>query len=192
MEDEWFRKCLLKFLRSSELDKKILLLRLAMKKNFNDISYELHKEDRQKHFNSEKLLSWKNKKTVDFWRHERMYSCLSPILSSYPSSSWLTVGDGRYGTDANYILSKGEKDVLATDISDTYLKIAYEEGFINKYKVENAEQLSFSNDSFDFVLCKESYHHFPRPMVALYEMIRVARKGVILIEPQDQNQRSRY
>jgi len=35
------------------------------------------------------------------------------------------------------------------------------------------------------VLCKEAFHHFPRPMVALYEMLRVARKAVVLIEPQD-------
>lgn len=38
---------------------------------------------------------------------------------------------------------------------------------------------------FDFVLCKESYHHFPRPPIALYEMLRVARRGVVLIEPID-------
>jgi len=28
-------------------------------------------------------------------------------------------------------------------------------------------------------------HHFPRPYVALYEMLRVARLGVFLIEPND-------
>src|SRR5690606_20292919 len=33
--------------------------------------------------------------------------------------------------------------------------------------------------------CKEAYHHFPRPPIALYEMLRVARRGVILIEPHD-------
>src|SRR5262249_1159034 len=35
------------------------------------------------------------------------------------------------------------------------------------------------------VFCKESYHHFPRPMLALYEMLRVARKSVVLIEPNE-------
>ena len=158
-----------------------------MTEDFNLKSYELHKAEHQKHFNSEKLSSWKNKTTVDFWRHERMYSNISPLIDSYPDASWLTIGDGRYGTDANFILSQGCKDVLATDISDTYLRIALAEGFITNYKTENAESLSFDNSSFDFVLCKEAYHHFPRPMVALYEMIRVAKKGVILMEPQDPN-----
>jgi len=47
--------------------------------------------------------------------------------------------------------------------------------------------MSFSDGSFDFVLCKEACHHFPRPFVAIYEMLRVARKGIILIEPKDGN-----
>ena len=140
-----------------------------MKEDFNLISYELHKAEYQKHFNSDRLSSWKSKTTVDFWRHERMYSTISPLIDSFPNANWLTIGDGRYGTDANFILSQGFKDVLATDISDTYLKIALAEGFITKYKNENAENLSFNNNSFDFVLCKEAYHHFPRPMVAFNE-----------------------
>jgi SAM-dependent methyltransferase len=51
--------------------------------------------------------------------------------------------------------------------------------------VENAESLSFQDSVFDYVFCKESYHHFPRPMLALYEMLRVAKSGVLLIEPND-------
>jgi SAM-dependent methyltransferase len=75
--------------------------------------------------------------------------------------------------------------VLATDISDTMLREAQACGYIKKYQKENAERLSFKDDAFDFVLCKEAYHHFPRPMMALYEMLRVTRKGIVLIEPDD-------
>lgn len=39
------------------------------------------------------------------------------------------------------------------------------------------------DDAFDYVLCKDSYHHMPRPMIALYQMLRVARRAVVLIEP---------
>lgn len=52
-------------------------------------------------------------------------------------------------------------------------------------RVENAEKLSSPNETLDFVLCKESYHHFTRPMLALYEMLRVATKAVVLIEPNE-------
>jgi ubiquinone/menaquinone biosynthesis C-methylase UbiE len=65
------------------------------------------------------------------------------------------------------------------------LKIAHERKFIHSFSAENAERMSFLNNSFDYVYCKESFHHFSRPYAALYEMYRVARKGVILTEPRD-------
>ena len=95
-----------------------------MSKDFHKISYDRHRSHYEENFDREKLDSWAKKDTTNYWRHERMYSNLDPIIEANPNSKWLTVGDGKYGTDANYILSKGIKDVLATDISDTYLKIS--------------------------------------------------------------------
>jgi len=127
---------------------------------------------------------WLKSNTIDSWRHQRMYGCLDPILDIYKGNSWLTIGDGRYGTDAHYLLQKGAQ-VTASNIDDTLLKKANKLGFIQKFRKENAERLSFKGNSFDFVLCKESLHHFPRPYIGLYEMLRVARKGMVLIEPND-------
>ncbi len=158
-----------------------------MSTDFNIRSYDLHTKHFSKVFNQEILESWKKKDSVDYWRHENMYKNLDPLIESYPDAKWLTIGDGRYGTDANYLLSKGIKNVMASDISDTLLKIAKADNFIIDYRIENAEKLSFEDNSFDFILCKEAYHHFPRPAIALYEMIRVAKKGIILIEPMDKN-----
>jgi len=90
-----------------------------------------------------------------------------------------------YGTDANALISMGAENVFSTDISDKLLEIGNDCGFINEYAAENAEQLSFDNEQFDFVLCKEAYHHFPRPHIALHEMLRVCKVGVVLMEPND-------
>src|SRR5690606_3411078 len=109
--------------------------------------------------------AWLRPDTVNAWRLERMYSCAIPLLEAYPDASWLTVGDGRYGLDAMYLRSRGAK-ALATDISGILLEEAKAQGLIDDYRVENAEHLSFASESFDFVFCKESYHHFPRPMCA--------------------------
>lgn len=149
-------------------------------------SYQSHSEH-DKTPNFEKVETWKKFDTVDAWRHKRMYDNVLPLIHNYPSSKWLTIGDGRYGTDANYLIRNHISDVLATSISDVLLKKAKEEGFINNYKVENAENLSFEDESFDFIFCKEAYHHFPRPMIALYEMLRVAKIGIVIIEPLDPN-----
>jgi ubiquinone/menaquinone biosynthesis C-methylase UbiE len=128
--------------------------------------------------------TWLETDTVDAWRHKRMYGALDSILKAEPHAKWLTVGDGRYGTDANYILNNGG-DAVATDISDLLLKEAQVAGFITEFSKENAESLSFEDVQFDYVLCKEAFHHFPRPFIALYEMLRVAARGVVLIEPND-------
>lgn len=74
---------------------------------------------------------------------------------------------------------------MATDLNTDFLSVAKEVGIVNDCAAENAEQLTFGDSSFDYVLCKESYHHFPRPYSGLYEMIRVSRKGIVLIEPND-------
>jgi ubiquinone/menaquinone biosynthesis C-methylase UbiE len=156
--------------------------------SYHKISYKKHSEYLKRFgtMGKEKILSetWFRQDTVDAWRHQRMYKSLDPILNEDPNATWLTVGDGRYGTDSKYISEKGG-DVLASDLSDLLLQHAKKMGFIKKYKKENAESLSFKDNEFDYILCKESYHHFPRPMTALYEMLRVSKKGVILIEPND-------
>ena len=153
-----------------------------------DMSYERHVAHYEQFLSDPTSIevgkSWANSDTVDAWRHNRMYALLDPLLETVPGAHWLTIGDGRYGTDAHYLLSKGAR-ALATDISDALLVKAHYDEYIQAYQCENAECLSFADASFDFVLCKESYHHFPRPMLGLYEMVRVTKQATILIEPID-------
>lgn len=122
--------------------------------------------------------------SIDNWRHTRMLDLTRPIWESFPESQWITVGDGRYGSDAAYLHSHDVK-VIATSLTDDKLKHAHEQGHIPAFQAENAEHISLPDNAVDFVLCKEAYHHFPRPPIALYEMLRVARVGVVLIEPLD-------
>ncbi|MFD2207941.1 class I SAM-dependent methyltransferase [Kiloniella antarctica] len=128
--------------------------------------------------------SWFRDDTVDVWRNTRMYDSVD-CFNHRPELSFLTVGDGRFGLDAIRISQKGFNNVTATDISDALLSQAKEKGLISKYLIENAESLSLPDDSYDVVFCKESYHHFPRAPLALYEMLRVCKLATILIEPRD-------
>jgi ubiquinone/menaquinone biosynthesis C-methylase UbiE len=154
----------------------------AQDDTFQDASYHAH--ERLYENRGSIVETWKQENTVDAWRHARMYRCIDPVLKQFPGNRWITVGDGRYGTDAHYLESRGA-NAVATDIADTMLQKAKADGYIREFSKENAERLSFADNSFDFALCKESYHHFPRPMLALYELLRVAKKGVVLIEPDE-------
>jgi len=130
--------------------------------------------------------SWHNKDTLDYWRHERMINKVKPIINYNNKATWLTIGDGRYGSDGNILKNLGAKNISCSDISIKLLVLAKKKKLIKKYSKQNAENLTFNSSTFDYVLCKESFHHFSKPYLALYEMFRVSKKGVILIEPSDE------
>ncbi len=97
--------------------------------------------------------------------------------------TWLTVADNN-GFEANYLKKRGQ-DVTASDISDALLAEAHRRGGIDKFRAINAESIDFEDNAFDYVSCREAFHHFPRAYLGLYEMVRVARKAAIVIEPAD-------
>jgi SAM-dependent methyltransferase len=53
--------------------------------------------------------------------------------------------------------------------------------------VGRAEDLQFDDDSFDIVFSGNLLHHIEHPLVAVREMKRVARRNVVLIEPNTAN-----
>ncbi len=54
-----------------------------------------------------------------------------------------------------------------------------------RYEKQNCERLSYASGSFDLVFCKESLHHLARPVQGLYELLRVCRGAVLVLEPYD-------
>jgi len=130
--------------------------------------------------------SWLNKGTLNYWRHERMINKVKPLINYNKKRTWLTIGDGRHGSDGIMLKTLGAKNITCSDISIDLLALAKKKKFIKKYSKQNAENLKFKSSTFDYVFCKESFHHFSKPYLALYEMFRVSKKGVILIEPSDE------
>ena len=54
-----------------------------------------------------------------------------------------------------------------------------------KYKHEDITSLSFDDDSFDYVIARDSIHHTREPHKSIIEMYRVAKKGILCIESRD-------
>jgi hypothetical protein len=123
----------------------------------------------------------KNKDCFALQIQYRTLSLLSPFFTI--KSNWLTIGDYN-GIEANFLKDNGQ-NATASDISDSFLTEIHKQGFISEYKIVNVERIPFDDNSFDYVFCREAYHHFPRAYLGLYEMIRVAEKAAILIEPID-------
>jgi len=72
-------------------------------------------------------------------------------------------------------INPGSKDKFDTRKTDARVS----------YKQQNCECLEYESRSFDLVFCKEGLHHLSRPVLGLYEMLRVCRKAVVIIEPFD-------
>lgn len=149
-------------------------------------SYARHRANGEANADAASLEALLDPSTADAWRHERAYE-MADYVGRASGETWVTVGDGRFGLDAIRLRRRGAASVLPTSLDEGTLRIARERGLIDAYAIENAERLSFPDGAFDWVFCKEAYHHFPRPMVALYEMLRVARAGVVLVEPNDRS-----
>nr|WP_232325347.1 methyltransferase domain-containing protein [Pedobacter panaciterrae] len=157
---------------------------------FNKESYERHQQWYNLQFPTEqskvdylkKNSNILHKDNLGVWIQNIFFGCLDPLLADI-NQKWLTIGDA-YGFDAQYIIGKNNF-ATASDLNIDFLQISKKEGLIDNISSQNAEHLSYNNDQFDFLLCKEAYHHFPRPYAALYEMIRVAKKAIVVIEPQD-------
>lgn len=49
------------------------------------------------------------------------------------------------------------------------------------FKIGSVYKIPFSDNSFDIIVCKDSFHQFPRnPVKALEEMLRVVKKGGLI------------
>ncbi len=76
-------------------------------------------------------------------------------------------------------------ELTALDFSDAMLRL---NPLPEAQKVQgDAEHLPFADDTFDVVLCANLLHHLEDPTIAVREMKRVARKHVVLLEPNIQN-----
>jgi SAM-dependent methyltransferase len=79
--------------------------------------------------------------------------------------------------------------VTGTDFSPTAVARARERArrfrFAADFQVADAENLNFPDRSFDLVAVHDGLHHLEDPERALREMARVARLGVVIMDPAD-------
>jgi ubiquinone/menaquinone biosynthesis C-methylase UbiE len=102
-----------------------------------------------------------------------------------PGDSVLEVAPGP-GYFAIECAKLGDYRVTALDISETFVEIARKnarrDGVQVDFRLGNASEMPFENDSFDFVVCRAAFKNFSAPIGALREMYRVLKpKGRALI-----------
>jgi SAM-dependent methyltransferase len=96
------------------------------------------------------------------------------------TASILIVGAGE--TDREVFSSLGFTNVT---ISNLDARLIGNEFAPYQWSYQQAEQLSYDKESFDFVVVHAALHHCESPHRALLEMYRVAKKGLIAFESRD-------
>jgi ubiquinone/menaquinone biosynthesis C-methylase UbiE len=101
-----------------------------------------------------------------------------------PSQQSVLVVCGGVGGEGTYLANQGFSDVTVSDLSEEALRICRKRDQRLKTRCLNTESMTdVSDNSYDFVLVQDGLHHLPRPVSGFTEMLRVARRGVIVIEP---------
>ena len=143
-------------------------------------------EEREKGFNEIKNSYWQdearmiyslNSSTIAFWRSNRglgIVKCLSR------DTSWLIMGDGRSEMLAPLLKSNGFKKAISADTVDYYLNIASRRGIIDDFLVLDSAKFEIPSNRYDYVFCRNIYLLSSKPYATIYEMLRVAKKGIVL------------
>jgi ubiquinone/menaquinone biosynthesis C-methylase UbiE len=96
------------------------------------------------------------------------------------NASILVVGGGE--TDWNVFHTLGFTNVVISNLDS---RLRGDEFVPYSWSFQKAEELSYGNSEFDFVLIHAALHHCESPHRALLEMYRVAKIGIMAFESRD-------
>jgi ubiquinone/menaquinone biosynthesis C-methylase UbiE len=104
----------------------------------------------------------------------------------HPERQSVLVVCGGVGGEGVFLSRWGFTDVTVSDLSEEALEVCRSLEPKIRTMPLNAENMAEIPDaSYDLVLVQDGLHHLPRPVLGFTEMLRVARKAVIVIEPHE-------
>lgn len=96
----------------------------------------------------------------------------------HKQASILVCGAGSSDRDVFQALGYEDVSISGMDLRDQVHGL-------RSVQFENAEELSFADDSFDYAVMHAAVHHTRLPHKVLTELFRVSRKGFLVIESRD-------
>lgn len=121
----------------------------------------------------------------DTARHYEMLRHGLVLIEHLQPASLLSIGDN-LGRDAGFFKSAmPDCYCTASDLCTSGITQVATDGFVDAVRDIDVESIPYEDGSIDIVIAKEAFHHWPRPMLGFYEMLRVAKRAVLLIEPND-------
>ncbi len=120
------------------------------------------------------------------WRLKEAFRRLSKAaegsISNESKILFMCAGEGMEGS---ILCDMGFKCVTISDISDVAVAEAMRRDKRLKGIALNAERSDQPDASFDVVVVQDGLHHLQNPVLGFTEMLRIARLGVLFLEPHD-------
>lgn len=90
------------------------------------------------------------------------------------------------GIDAHYLKKfYNPKKIYFTDIHMLAAQKTKSNFYDEHFVITDNKDMSFKDNSFDYVFVAASLHHLREPISGIYELLRVSRMGLFVIEPND-------
>ncbi len=145
------------------------------KRKCSSMNYEEAKEHSRTTFDR---LAGNYESTSAGWHSRRMKEAALRCLGSALCGSLLDVGCG----PGLFLETLAQRDpglaLAGLDISPEMVRVAKERlGTRADLRVGDAEALPWEDRRFDYVVCVDSFHHYPHATRALAEMHRVLKRG---------------
>jgi ubiquinone/menaquinone biosynthesis C-methylase UbiE len=103
-----------------------------------------------------------------------------------PAGQSVLIVCGGVGGEGVFLSRCGFTDVTVSDLSEEALEVCRSLDPKIRTMPLNAENMAeIPDSSYDLVLVQDGLHHLPRPVLGFTEMLRVARKAVVVIEPHE-------
>lgn len=128
-------------------------------------------------------------KLTRYLRDRRLNIGLNYLRSKYQKNdleNWkVLIICGGVGGEGVFFMNAGFKNVTLSDFSQNSLAMANILAPKLKTSLLDAEALDLQAGDYDLIVVQDGLHHLPRPAIGFTEMLRVAKKAVIVIEPYD-------
>lgn len=112
---------------------------------------------------------------------KKLYDSVIEKANDFNCIKVLDVGCGT-GTILSLLSKNGSISLSGVDLSEEMLNIAKQKLKDRaELKIGDSEQLPWENDTFDTIICTDSFHHYPEPEKVLNEMARVLKSNGHLI-----------
>lgn len=141
-------------------------------------SKEIFKEKSKQTFNNQAKVY----DSTYYGKHaQKLYDTVLDKVKNFNCKKVLDVGCGT-GTILSRLSQNENLTLAGVDLSGEMLNIARQK--LNEkveLKIGDSEQLPWRNNSFEAIICTDSFHHYPEPEKVLSEMVRVLGPNGYLI-----------